>query len=101
MNKFITWQDNDLLLAIQLQPRAAKNEFINNQADQIKIRITAPPVDNEANEQLIKFIAKEFGVPQAKVTIEKGLHSRKKLLRINTPRKFPAKIFPNNNVLNK
>ena len=92
MNKHITWQGQDLLLAINLQPRASKDEIIETNEAPIKIRITAPPTDNAANLHLIKFIAKEFGIIQAAVTIDKGLRSRKKLLRIKDPRKFPAPI---------
>lgn len=92
MNQFITWQKQDLLLAINVQPRSSKNEIISTENAPIKIRITSPPTDNEANNHLIKFIAKEFGVTQSQVTIDKGLRSRKKLLRINNPRQFPIAL---------
>jgi uncharacterized protein (TIGR00251 family) len=89
MNQLITWQEQDLFLSINLQPRAAKDEFMQTKDALLKIRITAAPIENAANQHLIKFVAKEFGVTQAQVTIVKGLRSRKKLLRINKPRKLP------------
>ena len=96
MGNFITWKDQDLLLSVNLQPRAAKDEIIITEAGVLKIRITAPPTDNAANNHLIKFIAKEFGVTQAQITLVRGLHSRKKLLCINNPKKFPVQLQGDN-----
>lgn len=92
MNRYISWQDTTLLLTVNLQPRASKNEFVNTKNAPIKIRLTSSPVDNEANNHLIKFVAKEFGVTLTEVTIAKGLRNRKKLLCIKNPNKIPKQI---------
>jgi len=47
-----------------------------------KIKLKAPPVDNAANEELIKFLAKYYQVNKNKVEIKKGLKSRYKVVEI-------------------
>ena len=50
--------------------------------DAIKIRIKAPPVDGAANEELIRFLAKRFGVPRSAVQLLSGGSSRDKRVAI-------------------
>ncbi len=50
--------------------------------DSVKIRIAAPPEGGKANAALIKFLAKEFGVPKTNVEIVSGATARIKLIRI-------------------
>lgn len=92
MDDFFTWKDHILKLAINLQPRSSKDEILLNATGILKIKITAAPANNEANNYLIKFMAKTFGVTQAQVTIVKGLQSRKKTLMINKPKKIPSEL---------
>jgi uncharacterized protein (TIGR00251 family) len=49
----------------------------------LKIRLTAPPVDNAANEALVKFLASELGVSRSQVEIVSGHTSREKIVRID------------------
>lgn len=67
---------------IKVQPRASKNEITGLQGDALKIRLTAPPVDGEANEACIKFLAGYFKVPRKQVSIISGLTSQHKLIEI-------------------
>ena len=48
----------------------------------VKIRLTAAPVDGEANAQLIAFLADALNVPKSKVEIVAGLTSRNKLVSV-------------------
>ena len=89
MHNFIHWQGSDLLLTANIQPKSKKDEIIITTSGDLKIKITASPIDNLANKYLIKYLAKQFGVTQAQVTLTRGLHSKKKLLRINNPKKIP------------
>ncbi|MCL5428671.1 MAG: DUF167 domain-containing protein [Chloroflexi bacterium] len=70
-------------LAIRVTPRARKDEIVEILADQtIKIRLTAPPVEDKANEALIEFLAKVLDVPRSKVEIVAGARGRDKLVSI-------------------
>ena len=73
----------NILLKVYLQPKSSKNEVVGPYRDGIKVKVTAPPIDGKANEALIRFLAKKFGIPPSCIEIIKGLHSREKTLRIS------------------
>lgn len=83
------WDQDDLLLRLRVQPRASRDGFAGPLGDRLKVRITAPPVDGEANAHLIRFLAKAFGVPQGQIQILSGEGSRNKDIRIQAPKKIP------------
>ncbi len=82
------WQGQDLVLCVRLQPKASRNEIIGVQGNQLKVRLTAPPVDGKANSALCKFIAKSFAVATSKVEIISGAHNREKRLLIHSPQQL-------------
>lgn len=92
MTPYYRWDGEDLILSCKLQPKAAKDELVGEHGEQLKIRITAPPVDGKANQHLTRFLAKSFGVSKSQVLIETGELSRTKTLRICSPLKIPAKL---------
>lgn len=85
------WQGERLLLTVRLQPRASCDEIVGpHGTESLKIRITAPPVDGKANQHLIKYLAKAFGVAKGQVSLLSGTTGRDKRLAIDSPTKFPA-----------
>ena len=50
---FLRAQPDGVLLAVKLQPRASKNEIVGPAGEELKIKVTAPPVDAAANEALV------------------------------------------------
>jgi len=87
------WQETDLLLAVRLQPRASRDEIVGPHGDALKVRITAPPVEGQANAHLIKFLAAAFGVPRSQVTLVSGDTARSKQLRITRPSRLPPEAM--------
>jgi hypothetical protein len=73
----------DLLLELRIQPRASDSAFAGRFGERVRVRLKAPPVDGRANEALVEFLAREFGVPKAAVTIERGHGSRDKRVRLS------------------
>ena len=69
-------------LQLQVQPRASRTEVAGAHGGALKIRLAAPPVDGEANDELIRFLAKTLGVPKSAVTIVRGATGRKKVVRV-------------------
>ena len=69
-------------LSLRIQPRASKNEAIEQENGGIKIRLTAPPVDGAANEALVKFLADKLGKAKSQVEIVSGHTGRDKIVRI-------------------
>jgi len=70
------------IIEVSVQPRASKNELAGIHEDTLKIRLTAPPVEGEANKECLKFLAKVFGVPKAHLEIVQGHKSRRKAILV-------------------
>jgi uncharacterized protein len=68
--------------AVHVIPRASKNEIAGLEGEQIKIRLTAPPVEGEANEALVAFLAEALDVPKKRIEIVGGETSRHKLIAV-------------------
>lgn len=81
-----SWNKNNLLLEVQVQTKANKNAILGEHNQRLKIAITASPTAGQANNHLIKFLAKHFDVPQKQVTIIKGHTNKIKLIAINAPK---------------
>ncbi len=86
------WQEESIILNVQIQPRASKDEWVGIHGDRIKVRITAPPVDGKANAHLLKFLAKIFSVPNKQVMLLSGQSSKTKRIRIDRPRTLPQEL---------
>lgn len=70
-------------LAVRVTPRASRNEIVEVMADgTVRIRITASPVDGEANAQLLAFLAEVLNVPKSRLEIVAGLSGRDKLISV-------------------
>ncbi len=78
----VTEKDGAVSFAVRVQPRASRDEFAGEYQDGLKIRLTAPPVDDRANEALRKLLASRLKVPLAAVRIASGEHSRTKRVEI-------------------
>ena len=78
----ITEKDGALSFAVRLQPRASRDEIAGEWQDGLKIRLTAPPVNDRANDALRRLLAARLNVPLAAVRIVAGEHSRSKRIEV-------------------
>jgi len=84
MNCITSLQDGTLALQVYVQPRASQNKVAGMHGSAVKVCVTAPPVENKANEAVIHFIAALFGVTKSSVSIKSGRQGRsKKVLIMN------------------
>ncbi len=88
----IYWHQNELHIHLLLQPKASKDQFVGIHNDELKITITAPPIDGKANAHLLKFLSKSFRVAKTAIILEKGELSRHKYVRIQSPKQLPEII---------
>ena len=72
----------DVLLAVRLQPRAARTELAGLHGDALKIRVAAPPVEGAANDALCAFLAQRLRIAPSRVRLERGAAARAKLVRL-------------------
>jgi uncharacterized protein (TIGR00251 family) len=56
----------------------------------LKIKLTAPPVDNAANRMCLKFLAKGLGVSKSSLEISTGHNSRHKQILLRSDRINPS-----------
>jgi len=76
-------EDQDgVLFKVRVQPRAAKNQVAGLYEDALKLRLTAPPVDGEANEACRAFLAGLLDVPRSRVEIVSGHTGRSKMIKV-------------------
>lgn len=65
-----------------IQPRSSRNEISGLNGNRLKIRLTSPPVDGEANRMVIKFLSKSLKITPSRISIALGATSRNKTISI-------------------
>lgn len=70
-------------LRVRLQPRAGRDEVVGERGSVVVVRVSAPPVDDRANEALCSFIAGRAGVPKRAVRIVAGERLRDKVVTVD------------------
>lgn len=75
-------KEGDTVVRFYIQPSASRTEIVGVHGDgpaaRLKVRIAAPPVDGEANQELLRFLKKHTGIPAARIRILRGESSRSK-----------------------
>jgi uncharacterized protein len=70
-------------LVVRVTPRAGRDSVDGVDAEgRLRVRVAAPPVEDAANEALIRMLAAALDVPRGAVAIESGATARVKRLRI-------------------
>jgi uncharacterized protein (TIGR00251 family) len=69
-------------LRVKVQPRAARTAVAGMLGDELKVRVAAPPVDDAANAELLRFLAETLDLPRAAVQLVRGRTSGHKVLAI-------------------
>jgi uncharacterized protein len=70
-------------IAIRVTPRASHNKIVEVLDDgTVKVHLAAPPVDGEANEQLIVFLSEVLSIPKSRIEIVAGTTGRDKLISV-------------------
>ena len=86
----ITEKEGAVIFNVRVVPRASRSEIVGEHDGGLKVRIASPPVDGAANSELIKLLAKRFGVAKSDVEIVGGETSKSKRIKIGnmTKRRF-------------
>ncbi|MGA3164346.1 MAG: DUF167 domain-containing protein [Verrucomicrobiota bacterium] len=91
---FLHAQPDGTLLSVKLQPRASANEINAPLGSELRIKVTAPPVDAAANEALIQLLAEKLGCARGRVELLRGHRSRHKIVKLHgfTPEEVLKKL---------
>lgn len=74
--------EDGIILPVRIQPRASKDEIIGEYNGALKIKLTSPPVEGEANRRCIEFLSKRLKIAKSHLEIIKGEKSKDKLIKI-------------------
>ena len=67
---------------MRLQPKATRNEIVEERDGALIVRVAAPPVEGRANDALCKLLAKRAGVARGRVSVVRGAGARDKVVRV-------------------
>lgn len=81
-SSYLQSQPNGVLLSLKLQPRASKNAIGEALGNELKVKVTAAPVDSAANEALVRFLAEVLDCSRGAVQLIRGQTSRHKQVLI-------------------
>ena len=70
-------------LSVRVVPRSAKEGVAGFEGGVVRIRLNAPPVEGQANESLVRFLARTLGVPKSRITLVSGGKGRSKIVRVD------------------
>ena len=82
MPSYLKESDQGVVLKVQVQTRASRDEVVGPHGDSLKVRITAAPVAGAANKHLLKFLAKRLKIPQSQLSLKSGATSQAKSIAI-------------------
>lgn len=80
---YLRVQADSVLLSIKLQPRASAEEIGESLGNELRVKVTAPPVDSAANEALIRLLAETLDCPRNRVELIRGQTSRHKVVKLH------------------
>jgi uncharacterized protein len=82
MSPYLQGSEDGVTINVYVQPRASKNAVVGLQGDELKLRLTSPPVEGAANKLCREFLAKLLGVAKGQVSLVAGDKSRHKRLLV-------------------
>jgi uncharacterized protein (TIGR00251 family) len=71
-----------IVIEVKVEPRSSKKGIAGVMDNVLKVKLTAPPVEGEANEQLIEVVSELTGVRKSNIRILRGLSSKRKVVEI-------------------
>ena len=76
-------KDGGVTFAVRVQPRATKSGVAGEVDGVLKIRLAAPPVEGQANEELVRLLAELFDAPRRRIAILSGQSSKNKVVSVS------------------
>jgi uncharacterized protein (TIGR00251 family) len=82
-------ETREIVIAVRVSARGSRSEILGVKDGRLRIKTTAPPADGRANKDVIRQLAKVFGVAPSRVTLRNGATGRDKTFLIDSPRAVP------------
>ena len=88
--KWMKFSDNEVFLDVRVIPNSSKNS-ISHEEEFLKVKLTAPAVDNKANKALVEYLSKLLKMPKTSIEIISGHTSKNKRLKFRNSSKILLK----------
>jgi len=76
-------EEASVTFAVRAQPRSSREAIEGVREGALRVALTAPPVEGEANAALVALLAKVLGVPKRDVAVIAGTANRSKRVRVS------------------
>lgn len=70
-------------ISVRVRPNARKSEIVDFKDGVLQLKVAAPPVEGKANNELLEFLSKILGVSKSRLSVEKGMKGRRKIIGIS------------------
>ena len=87
---FFGWDGDVLVVNILGKPSASKDAIGKPKGSQLKVSVTAKPLNGKATDHMVRFLAPLFGVRTSSIEVVFGQENVNKQLRIKAPTQLPA-----------
>ena len=77
-----TDKNGTLTFKVRVVPRASRSEIVGEHDGVLRVRIAAPPVDGAANDELVRLLARAFGMSRSEIAVTAGQTSKLKTVRV-------------------
>lgn len=82
MTSWLRAAGGEIQVDVLVQPRASREKVGPVHGDRLKLAVTAPPVDGEANAAVIALLARALDVARSALEVSAGASSRRKTIRV-------------------
>ncbi len=69
-------------ISVKIKPNSKESKLEKKGENIFLVYVKSLPIENKANQELVEIISEYFNVPESKVSIVSGLHSKNKILEI-------------------
>jgi len=80
---YLRVQPDGLWLAVKVQPRSSVNEIVEPLGAELRVKVTAPPVDSAANEAVLRLLVERLDCARNQVELVRGHTSRHKVVKLH------------------
>ena len=75
-------QHGEIVFVVRVKPRSSRNAIEGEREGALVVRLTAPPVEGQANDALVRLLAAHLHLPKSAVRIVSGARGRLKRVSV-------------------
>lgn len=75
--------DRGTTVRVHVKPKASQSRILGERDGALQVSLAAPPVDGEANAELIRTLSRQLRVPRSSIEIVSGRTARTKLISVH------------------